>query len=420
MRSEAEVVWIKFCPKSRTVSNSDPLPPAALTSKIVLMNAPKHLLSGIRVADFSRVLAGPYATSMLADQGAEVFKIEMPGSGDDSRRLGPFTESGSAYFTGLNQGKRSIEVDLKDAAQYADLLDFIATCDVVVENFRPGVAAKLGLAYEDIRAIRPDIVYASISGFGQTGTQAERPAYDTVIQALSGLMSSTGFPDGAPTRVGESIADVSAGVFAAFGVSSALLHREITGEGAHIDIPMLDVMLAMQPTNAAIHAAGGASSRVGNRHPVSAPFDTYTAADGLIVIAVANDKLFAILADALGKPALAGDPRFVTDELRSDNDETLRTEIEEFTASRPVAELCALFDSAGVPNSPVLDFAEAVDGPITRDRDLTGTDERTGHSYLRHPLLVDGTRPTSALPAPRLGEHNEELRTPQKPPATDT
>lgn len=235
------------------------------------MYATKHLLSGIRVADFSRVLAGPYATSMLADQGAEVFKIEMPGHGDDSRHLGPFTESGSAYFTGLNRGKRSIEVDLKDHAQYANLLDFIATCDVVVENFRPGVAAKLGLSYADVKEIRPDIVYASISGFGQTGTQAERPAYDTVIQALSGLMSSTGFPGGTPTRVGESIADVSAGVFAAFGVSSALLHRELTGDGAHIDIPMLDVMLAMQPTNAAIHAAGGTPARVGNRHPVSAP-----------------------------------------------------------------------------------------------------------------------------------------------------
>ncbi|MGO2035166.1 MAG: CaiB/BaiF CoA transferase family protein [Brevibacterium sp.] len=383
------------------------------------MNATKHLLSGIRVADFSRVLAGPYATSMLADQGAEVFKIEMPGHGDDSRHLGPFTESGSTYFTGLNRGKRSIEVDLKDHAQYANLLDFIATCDVVVENFRPGVAAKLGLSYADVKEIRPDIVYASISGFGQTGTQAERPAYDTVIQALSGLMSSTGFPGGTPTRVGESIADVSAGVFAAFGVSSALLHRELTGEGAHIDIPMLDVMLAMQPTNAAIHAAGGTPARVGNRHPVSAPFDTYAAADGLIVIAVANDKLFAALADSLGRPELASDPRFVTDGLRSANDAELRAEIEDFTASRPVAELCVLFDGAGVPNSPVLDFAEAVEGSIAHDRELTVTDERTGHSYLRHPLLVDGVRPASALPAPLLGEHNAEFRAPQKPPAID-
>lgn len=373
------------------------------------MDATKQLLSGVRVADFSRVLAGPYATAMLADQGAEVFKIEMPGHGDDSRHLGPFTDTGSTYFTSLNRGKRSIEADLKDPAAHAQLLDFIRTCDVVVENFRPGVAQKLGLSYEDIKAVKPDIVYASISGFGQTGAQSKRPAYDTVIQALSGLMSSTGFPDGSPTRVGESIADVSAGVFAAFGVSSALFHRQTTGEGAHIDIPMLDVMLAMQPTNTAIHATGSAPNRVGNRHPISAPFDTYQAADGLIVIAVANDKLFGVLAATLGKPGLVNDPRFATDSDRSDNDEALRTEIEEFTASRSVAELCELFDTAGVPNSPVLNFAEAINGPITADRDLTATDARTGHAHLRHPLLVDGARPTSTLPVPHLGEHNDEL-----------
>lgn len=374
------------------------------------MDATKQLLHGVRVADFSRVLAGPYATAMLADQGAEVFKIEMPGHGDDSRHLGPFTETGSTYFTSLNRGKRSIEVDLKDPASHEDLLDFIRTCDVVVENFRPGVAAKLGLSFENIKAVKPDIVYASISGFGQSGIQAKRPAYDTVIQALSGLMSTTGFSDGPPTRVGESIADVSAGVFAAFGVSSALFHKQTTGEGAHIDIPMLDVMLAMQPTNTAIHAAGSTPSRVGNRHPISAPFDTYAASDGLVVIAVANDKLFGVLAATLGKPGLVNNPRFATDSERSDNDEALRAEIEEYTGTHTVAELCAIFDDAGVPNSPVLNFAEALDGPITADRDLTATDARTGHTHLGHPLLVDGARPASALPAPHLGEHNDELR----------
>ncbi|GAA1855778.1 CaiB/BaiF CoA transferase family protein [Brevibacterium marinum] len=373
------------------------------------MDARKQLLNGVRVADFSRVLAGPYATGMLADQGAEVFKIEMPGHGDDSRRLGPFTDTGSTYFTSLNRGKRSIEADLKDLEAHEQLLDFIRTCDVVVENFRPGVAAKLGLSFDDIKSVRPDIVYASISGFGQSGTQAKRPAYDTVIQALSGLMSATGSPEGSPTRVGESIADVSAGVFAAFGISSALFHRQTTGEGAHIDIPMLDVMLAMQPTNTAIHAAGSAPKRVGNRHPISAPFDTYAASDGLVVIAVANDRLFAVLAQTLNKPELVADERFATDSVRSDNDEALRAEIEEFTAGHTVAELCTIFDAAGVPNSPVLDFAEAIEGPITAGRDLTATDARTGHAHLRHPLLVDGARPTSELPAPLLGEHNDEF-----------
>ncbi|MBM6590753.1 CoA transferase [Brevibacterium sp. RIT 803] len=383
------------------------------------MDAKKQLLSGVRVADFSRVLAGPYATAMLADQGAEVFKIEMPGHGDDSRHLGPFTETGSTYFTSLNRGKRSIEADLKDPVAHEKLLDFIRTCDVVVENFRPGVAAKLGLSFEDVKAVKPDVVYASISGFGQTGTQAKLPAYDTVIQALSGLMSSTGFPDDSPTRVGESIADVSAGVFAAFGISSALFHRQSTGEGAHIDIPMLDVMLAMQPTNTAIHAAGSTPNRVGNRHPISAPFDTYAGSDGLVVIAVANDKLFGVLAATLGRPELATDARFATDGLRSDNDEDLRTEIEEFTGTHTVAELCAIFDAAGVPNSPVLNFTEAIEGPTTAGRDLTTTDARTGHTHLRHPLLIDGARPTPALPVPRLGEHTDELHAPRPRTTTD-
>src|SRR5699024_5615475 len=239
-------------------------------------------------------------------------------------------------------------------------------------------------------------------------------------------------------RVGESIADVSAGVFAAFGISSALFHRQTTGEGAHIDIPMLDVMLAMQPTNASLHAAGSTPTRVGNRHPVSAPSPTYRAADapvtagplrpllghlhppsapvapyrpaaGLVVIAVANDRLFGVLAETLGKPNLATNPRFATDAQRSANDEALRVEIEQFTTRRDVEELCTIFDAAGVPNSPVLDYAEALDGPIGAGRNLTASDGRTGHAYLGHPLLVDGVRPASTLPAPRLGEHNADF-----------
>jgi len=374
------------------------------------MDTTEPLLAGIRIADFSRVLAGPYCTALLADQGAEVYKVELPGVGDDSRHLGPFRGDDSTYFSGINRGKHSFEADLKDPAARAALLDFIAGCDVVVENFRPGVTAKLGLAFEDIVAVKPDIVYASISGFGQTGSATKRPAYDTVIQALTGLMATTGFPDGSPTRVGESIADVSAGVFAAFGVTSALVRRDRTGQPAHIDIPMFDVMLAMQPTNSAIYAATDrAPQRVGNRHPVSAPFDTYRASDGLFVIAVANDRLFAALADALGAPELAADPRFATDPARSDNDAALREAIEEFSRTRTVEQMCAHLDAAGITSSPVWDFAEAVTSDISTERGLLTHDERLRHSYVAHPLLVDGSRPASALPVPRLGEHNAAL-----------
>lgn len=369
------------------------------------------LLSGVRVADFSRVLAGPYATSMLADQGADVYKIEVPGRGDDSRHLGPFDDNDdSTYFSGLNRGKRSLEVDLKDEAQKARLMEFLTTCDVVVENFRPGVADKLGVGFDDVKKVKPDIVYASISGFGQTGSATKKPAYDTVIQALTGLMDVTGFPDGEATRVGESIADVSAGVYAAFGIASALVRREKTGEAAHLDIPMYDVMLAMQPTNAAqLAASGEAPKRVGNRHPVTAPFDTYHASDGLFVIAVANDKLFRILAEVLGKPELADDPRFLTDPLRSAHDGELREEIEDAVAGRTVAQMCELLDSAGVPASPVNDFKEAVMGDLGSERGAYVTDERSGHGYIAHPILVDGERAASSLPVPKLGEHNSEL-----------
>lgn len=384
------------------------------------MTTTEPLLSGIRIADFSRVLAGPYCTALLADQGAEVYKIELPGVGDDSRHLGPFRGDDSTYFSGINRGKHSFEADLKDPAARAALLDFIAGCDVVVENFRPGVTAKLGLAFEDIVAVKPDIVYASISGFGQTGSATRRPAYDTVIQALTGLMATTGFPDGSPTRVGESIADVSAGVFAAFGVTSALVRRDRTGLPAHIDIPMFDVMLAMQPTNSAIYAATDrAPQRVGNRHPVSAPFDTYRASDGLFVIAVANDRLFAALAAALGAPELAADPRFATDPARSDNDAALREAIEAFSRTRTVEQMCAHLDAAGIPSSPVWDFAEAVTSDISTERGLLTHDERLGHGYIAHPLLVDGSRPASALPVPRLGEHNAALHG-ENPTRTDS
>lgn len=366
------------------------------------------LLKGITVVDFSRVLAGPYATSMLADHGADVLKVETPGHGDDSRHLGPFDSEGkSTYFSGLNRGKRSIELNLKDPEHHAKALELIADADVVVENFRPGVADKLGVGFDAAKEVNPGIVYASISGFGQSGSATKKPAYDTVIQALSGLMEVTGFPEGEATRVGESIADVSAGVFAAFGIAAALVRRDRTGEAAHLDIPMYDVMVAMQPTNAAqLAATGVAPKRVGNRHPVTAPFDTYHAADGLFVIAVANDRLFAVLAEALGKPELVRDPRFTTDSLRSANDEALRVEIEAAVAGRTVAQMCELLGEAGVPTSPVQDFREAAAGELGTERGLIREDARSGHSYIAHPILVDGERPASDLPVPELGEHN--------------
>lgn len=368
------------------------------------------VFAGVTVVDFSRVLAGPYATAMLADLGAEVIKIEIPASGDDARHLGPFIGDRSVYFSGLNRGKKSVEIDIKSEADRGRLDALIARADVVVENFRPGVTRKLGIDFDQLRNVNPGLIYASISGYGQSGAHSVRPAYDTVVQALTGLMAATGPADGEPTRVGESIADVSAGAFAAFGIASALYQRSRTGRGSHIDIPMYDVMIAMQPTNMAVlEASGRAPVRSSNAHPVSAPFDTYHASDGLVVIAVANDRLFAALAAALGRPDLAVDPRFATDPLRKSHENELRVEIEEALAGRTAAESVALLSDAGIPTSEVLDLAQSLGSDLGRSRDLVRTDSRSGHRYAGHPLLFDGDRPAAALPVPELGEHNTEF-----------
>ena len=372
------------------------------------MNATKQLLDGVRVADFSRVLAGPYATAMLADQGAEVFKIEMPGHGDDSRHLGPFTDTGSTYFTSLNRGKRSIEADLKDPEQHAQLLDFIRTCDVVVENFRPGVAAKLGLSFEDIKAVKPDIVYASISGFGQTGTQAKRPAYDTVIQALSGLMSSTGFPDGSPTRVGESIADVSAGVFAAFGVSSALFHRQTTGEGCPHRHP--------DARRHACHAAdehGHPCRRVDTESCGQPAPDLRTLRH--LCCCRRSRRHRRRQRQTLRRPlsharqALSSSSTRVSPPIPTVRT-TMRPCAPRSRSSPPATRWTSCARSSTRQEFPTLPSS-------TSPRRSTDRSPTVADSPLpipapviptwRHPLLVNGVRPTSALPVPHLGEHND-------------
>ncbi|MGO1736461.1 MAG: CaiB/BaiF CoA transferase family protein [Leucobacter sp.] len=366
--------------------------------------------TNVTVVDFSRVLAGPYATSMLADLGAEVIKVEVPNAGDDARHLGPFLDDESTYFSGLNRGKKSIEVNMKSDEDRDRLQALLRDADVVVENFRPGVAARLGIAYEDLTAINPQVVYASISGYGQTGPYATTPAYDTVVQAKSGLMDATGSREGTPTRVGESIADVSAGVHAAFGIASALYQKIATGNGAHVDVPMYDVLVAMQPTNVAlVGATGSAPVRSGNAHPVTAPFDTYQAADGLVVIAVANDRLFGVLAETIGHPELAADPRFSTDTQRKLNEDDLRSYIEDALSSTPVTEAVDFFTTAGIPASEVLDLKQTLESDLGRSRRLHRRDQRNHHGFVAHPLLFNGVRPASHLPVPRLGEHNSEV-----------
>lgn len=369
-------------------------------------------LDGIRVLDLSRVLAGPYCTAMLGDLGADVIKVEMPGGGDDARHFGPFRNGESLYFSILNRNKKSVSLDLKEPEGLQVLYDLARRSDVVVENFRPGVTERLGIDYDSLRQIKPDLVYASISGFGQHGPAAQLPAYDLIIQAASGLMSITGQPDGPPTRVGESVGDIVAGLFASWAIIASLLRRERTGEGEHLDVAMLDSLLALEVTATSLYAANGrAPGRVGNRHPVSTPFDTFNAQDGQVVLVAANGPMFARLSRLIDQPDLISDARFLTDEDRTLHEQELKVLIEEWTSSRPVAAVVEAAADVGVPASPILDVAEALATEQTKVRRVV--------SSFEHPIA--GQVPVVAQPvkfsagtrdperSPLLGEHTDHI-----------
>lgn len=362
-------------------------------------------LADLRVLDFSRVLAGPYCTALLADLGAEVIKVEPPG-GDDYRHIGPFVDGESMLFATVNRGKRSIVLDLAKAEDLAVAHALAAQSDVVVENFRPGVADKLGIGWAQLSALNPRLVYASISGFGQEGGLAKRPAYDVILQAMSGIMAVTGEPDGPPTLVGESIADVAAGLFASWAVLAALHERHGTGRGRHIDLAMFDAMVALQPLVVARYlATGEAPRRVGNRHPLSAPFGAFAARDGSFVLAVLNDKLFQRLAACIGAPGIAADPRFATDSDRLANEAALRALIEDWSRRLGAREAVEALVAHGVPAAEINDMAEALASPHAEARGLLQevSDARAGVRQVpEQPARFAGAPRGGLAAAPRL------------------
>jgi CoA:oxalate CoA-transferase len=370
------------------------------------------------VLDFTRVLAGPYATVLLADLGADVIKVESPG-GDDYRHIAPFLADGStAIFEALNRGKRGIVLDLAKPDHRAIAVTLARSADVVVENFRPGVADKLGIGWPQLSDANPGLVYASISGFGQDGPDAGRPAYDIIGQALSGIMHITGDPAGPPTMIGESIADVVSGLFASWAILAALHERERTGRGRHIDVAMLDAMMALQPLTVARYlSTGQVPMRVGNRHPLSAPFGAYRASDKSFVVAVLNTKLFAALAHAIGRPDMADEPRFATDPLRLTHEAELRAAIENWASTLTAAEAVARLLAAGVPAAEVGDTATALAAAQARGRPQTQTVERSGQTAFQvpeQPAVFVGAPRGGGRPAPRLGEHDDILSDPAK------
>lgn len=371
-------------------------------------------LTGLTVIDMTRVLAGPYCTMLLRDLGARVIKVETPGSGDDARGFGPFIDGVSAYFLSLNRGKESIALDLKQPEDRAVFEALVGRADILVENYRAGTMEKLGYGWEWLQSLNPRLIYAAVSGFGQTGPYKTRPAYDMVVQGMGGIMSVTGHPGGPPTRVGTSVGDITAGLFALSAVNAALYEREKTGRGRMIDIAMLDCQIAILENAIARFAVSGeAPGPLGARHPSITPFEAYETGDGHIIIAAGNDKLFAALADALGRPALAEDSRYRTNADRAAHVEALKTDLEAVLTARPTAHWQTVLDAAGVPNGPINDVAEALADPQIRARNMVAElEDPEGPSLIMagNPIKIAGVAdPATRPPAPKLDQHRNKI-----------
>ena len=381
-------------------------------------------LAGVKVLDLSRILAGPYATQLFADLGADVVKVENPDGGDDTRRWGPpFTTKAdggrgdAAYFSACNRNKRSITVDFASKAG-ADLLrDLAAKADIIVENFRPGGLQKYGLDYASIAAINPGIIYCSITGFGQTGPYANRPGYDFLIQGMGGLMSITGQPDGSPgagpVKVGVAVCDLFTGLFTANAALAALAYRNRTGKGQHIDCALLDSQVAMLANQSANWLnAEFCPTRMGNHHPSVVPYTVYKAADGFVIVACGNDKQFIRLTAALGMPALADDEAFMTNEARIKNRDRLDTELGDAIAAFDRETVIRLLEQAGVSCGPINDIAEVFDDPQVQARRLRIDQRRSDNSPISStafPAKLSETPAHYHSAPPLLGEHNDEV-----------
>jgi crotonobetainyl-CoA:carnitine CoA-transferase CaiB-like acyl-CoA transferase len=371
-------------------------------------------LDGIVVLDFSRVLAGPYCTMQLADLGARVIKIEQPGRGDDTRAWGPpFVGRESAYFLSVNRNKESLALDLKHPGARPILDALLSRADVVVENFRPGTMERLGLGYADVAGRHPRLVYCSISGFGQTGPRRTEAGYDAMMQAEGGLMSITGAADGPPLRLGVAIADIATGMFAVQGILAALLARERRRRGQQIDIAMLDAVTALLTYQASIaFATGETPSRMGNRHPSIAPYDTFAAADGDFVLSVGNDDQFDRLSRVLGRPALADDPRFRTNADRVVHEAALRGELSPLLGAWARTDLLQALTAAGVPSGAVRSVTEALADPQLAARDMIVPLEHLTAGPIRvlgTPLKLSDTPATVRTPPPALGQHTDAI-----------
>ncbi len=369
-------------------------------------------LSGIRVLDLTRVLAGPFCTALLGDLGAEIIKIESP-DGDDYRHLPPFADGIGGLFHLLNRGKKSMALNLRSDEGRGILRDLSLSCDVIIENFRTGVMAEMGLSYDDLSQMNPRLVQVSISGFGQQSPMGTVPVYDLIIQALTGFMSISGEPDGPPMMTGESVADLTAGLFASWSVLAALIERGQSGLGQYVDVAMFDCLFSFMPAALTQHLYGATPpTRVGNRHPLGAPFGVFRAADGHFTIAVLNPRQFTKLAAAMGQPSLADDTRFSGNAARNNNHAALKVIIEQWSGTQSVAEIVALLRRFDVPGSAILTVPETVAGAQVSERGLLRQMETTaGHhvTTMSQPVRFSQMPQASGGAAPALGQDGPQI-----------
>lgn len=377
----------------------------------------KMPLAGLKVLDLTRVYSGPYCTMMLGDLGAEVIKVEKKGSGDDTHDFMPVkkTDKGteSGYYAYLNRNKKSITLDLKEEKAVRIVKELAKWADIFVENFSPGVVDRLGLGYEDIKKENPQIIYGSISGFGQTGPYKSKPAYDVVTQAMGGFMALTGEKDGKPYKLGPSIVDASAGIHMAFAIMSAVYYRHMTGKGQYIDVAMMDTAFSTLENFVVTKTLTGvAPTRNGNANLGSAPFNTYRTKDGYVTIACANDNLFKKLTNVMGRNDLLDEPKYKSNSMRKINEEDLNITVEEWSLNYTTKEICEMLDEVKVPVGPILGVDELIEDPHLKSRDML--------VEIPHPVLGNIVFPGNPLKfsetsdirldsAPLLGEHTDEI-----------
>ncbi len=370
-------------------------------------------LAGVRVLDLTRVLAGPSASLALADLGAEVIKIEPPGSGDETRTFPPFRQGESHYYLAINRGKKSIVVDLKSDEGVQLVKDLAAKCDILIENYRPGVMDRLGLGYETLSAIHPGLIYCSISGFGATGPMRDKPSFDIVLQALSGALSVNGEPGAPPTKLGIPLGDLIGGINGPIGILAALHERHATGRGRHIDISLLDGMLGMLGYLAQLAFFNGEDPQPqGTQHPNLVPYGAFPASDGSIIIACLTNAFWSRICNAIGRPQLIEDPRYDMIEKRRNAREEVNAIVSAFTECRTVDELVELFSEHQVPNAPILGITEALAQPQAKERNMV---VNTEHQVLgsipivNRPIKFTGAeQPVPAAP-PVLGQHTNQV-----------